>query len=163
TRFTRVNAKWIILLWLALASWVMFIHKCCYHRALGVAFKPGADDEKEADHLGGRISPKCALKVGYSKTRTHVRGLSTSAAGRFPSKIGAEETVNADTRCELHLRAFERRVAFYVLVFGNIGAGMTVTLTLVILGRSPYTPLWLGYCVMACVDGATETEPSILL
>lgn len=91
TRFTRVDARWIILLWLGLASWVMMIHHCCYRRA------------------------------------------------------------------------FKMRVAFNVLVFGNIGAGMAITLILVLLSRTPDTPLWLGYCVMACVDGATETEPSILL
>ena len=60
-------------------------------------------------------------------------------------------------------RALESRAAFNALVFGNVAAGMTINLALVLLGRTPETPLWLGYCVMACINGATESQPSILL
>lgn len=91
TGFTHVGAASLSGLWLALASWMLTVHRCCYRRAL------------------------------------------------------------------------DSRAAFYVLVFGNVMAGIAITLLLVVLSRTPETPLWLAYCVMACINGATESQPSILL
>jgi len=60
-------------------------------------------------------------------------------------------------------RARHSRIAFHVLVFGTVVAGATVCLGLPVLGRTPQTPLWLAFCVMACVNAASETEASVLL
>jgi signal transduction histidine kinase len=56
-----------------------------------------------------------------------------------------------------------RRAPFYALVIGNVAVGSAFALALPILGRRPDTPLWVGFAIMACVHGASETEGSLIL
>jgi signal transduction histidine kinase len=53
--------------------------------------------------------------------------------------------------------------AFYVLVFGNVAVGAVVSLSLPVLAGRPETPLWIGFAIMACINGAAEAEGSLLL
>jgi signal transduction histidine kinase len=62
----------------------------------------------------------------------------------------------------LYRAALTRPAAFYALVFGNVAVGSAFALALPILGRRPDTPLWIGFSIMACVNGASETEGSLL-
>jgi signal transduction histidine kinase len=61
----------------------------------------------------------------------------------------------------LHARAYASQAAFLLLVFGNIGIGALVCLAVVVLSRSPQTPLWGGFTLMACIIGATDAQASL--
>ena len=60
-------------------------------------------------------------------------------------------------------RALDHDDAFYALVFGNVVVGAFVCLSVPVLSRTPLTPLWVGFTMMACVNGASEAEASLLL
>jgi signal transduction histidine kinase len=62
----------------------------------------------------------------------------------------------------LYRPALTRPLAFYGLMFGNVAVGSAFALALPILARRPDTPLWIGFSIMACVHGASETEGSLL-
>jgi signal transduction histidine kinase len=62
----------------------------------------------------------------------------------------------------LYRAARTRRAAFYALVIGNVMVGSAFALALPILGRRPDTPLWIGFSIMACVNGASETQGSLV-
>jgi signal transduction histidine kinase len=62
----------------------------------------------------------------------------------------------------LYPSALTRRGAFYALVFGNVAMGSAFALALPILARRPDTPLWIGFSIMACVNGASETEGTLI-
>jgi signal transduction histidine kinase len=62
----------------------------------------------------------------------------------------------------LYRAALVRSGPFYALVFGNVAVGSAFALALPILSRRPDTPLWIGFSIMACVNGASETEGSLL-
>jgi len=57
----------------------------------------------------------------------------------------------------------EGKADFHILMFGNLAAGTVLNLALLLVSRTFETPLWLGYCVMACINGTSKAEPSILL
>ena len=63
----------------------------------------------------------------------------------------------------LYRRASRSLGAFYALVFGSMALAFSITLSMPILGGKPNTALWSGYAVMACIFGAAETEPSVLI
>lgn len=63
----------------------------------------------------------------------------------------------------LYRLASSEWAAFYVLVFGNVAVGAVVSLSLPILAGKPETPLWMGFAIMACINGAAEAEGSLLL
>jgi signal transduction histidine kinase len=63
----------------------------------------------------------------------------------------------------LYRRASRSRGAYYALLFGSMGHGFFITLSLPILAGKPDSTLWIGYAVMACIFGAAETEPSVLI
>jgi signal transduction histidine kinase len=60
-------------------------------------------------------------------------------------------------------RARTSNAAFYTLLFANIGAGAFVCLVLPVLSHAPQTPLWMAFCMMACINGASESESSAIL
>jgi signal transduction histidine kinase len=62
----------------------------------------------------------------------------------------------------LYRPALVRKAPFYALVFGNVAVGSAFALALPILGRRPDTPLWIGFSIMACVNGASETQGSLI-
>jgi signal transduction histidine kinase len=63
----------------------------------------------------------------------------------------------------LYRRASRSLGAFYALVFGSMAIGFFITLWMPIVGGKPNSALWSGYAVMACIFGAAETEPSVLI
>jgi signal transduction histidine kinase len=60
-------------------------------------------------------------------------------------------------------RALTHNDAFYALVFGNVVVGSFVCLSVPVLGRAPLTPIWVGFTMAACTNGASEAEASLLL
>jgi signal transduction histidine kinase len=63
----------------------------------------------------------------------------------------------------LYRRAATSVAAFYALAFGTVAQGAFISLSLPVLARTPSTPLWVAYILLACIVGASETEASLIL
>jgi len=63
----------------------------------------------------------------------------------------------------LYRTASHSRLAFYVLIFGNVISGTFIALSFPILAGKPDTPFWLAFGLMACIHGAAEAEASLLM